>query len=78
MAVTEGLHILSAAKVRAESIIASVEAPPPPLLLRRLSYGLTEQLEILSGLRHIPSGDAPGLCLGDLDEPLLTAVETVS
>lgn len=52
MAITEGLHIVSAAKVRAESIIASVEAPPPSLLCRRLNYGpaeavLTEQLEVL-------------------------------
>lgn len=30
MAITGGLHILSAAKVRAESVIASAEAPPPP------------------------------------------------
>lgn len=56
MAITGGLHILSAAKVRAESIIASVEAPPPSPLCRRLNYGLaeavlTEWLEVLSARR---------------------------
>lgn len=58
MAITEGLHILSAAKVRAESVIASVEAPPPPASLR-LSNGLVEGL--LMELLPQPGPDGTGL-----------------
>lgn len=77
MAITEGLHILSAAKVRAESVIASVEAPPLLCSLGlRLSNGLVEALlmELLELLPQ-PGPDSPHHTLQEVFLVLFTFVQ---